>query len=449
MSDVQQVIEERKSVYLDWLVRLCQQPSIAAEGRGMSEAAQLVESMLRDIGASTKRIETDGYPVIYGELGEGGSTLAFYNHYDVQPADPLEEWESDPFAAEVRDGILYARGVADNKGNIVARMAAVDAYLRAHGRLPERVKFIIEGEEEIGSPHLEQFAEQNQELIQADGCIWEAGYSDPQGRQEVYLGVKGILYVELATEQANVDLHSMWASIVPSAPWRLLHALRAIKDEQDHISVEGFYERVQAPSPSDLGALQQMPIDEADWRSQLGLSAFINELSGQPLLRKHIFQPTANICGMWSGYTGKGMKTVLPHEARAKIDFRLVPDQDPHELFDLLVTHLRRCGFGDVQVSLLAAEHPARTAPDDPFALLMVDTVADVYDQTPVVYPIVPGTGPMYALCQRYGIPAVSVGVGNADSRNHAPNENIYLNDFYQGIRLMAAVLERFPAMEG
>jgi len=206
---------------------------------------------------------------------------------------------------------------------------------------------------------------------------------------------------------------------------------------------------VQAPSASDVEALQQMPFDEDDWRRQLGLTAFVNELSGQPLLRKHIFQPTANICGIWSGYTGKGMKTVLPHEARAKIDFRLVPDQDPHELFELLGSHLRHCGFDDVQVSLLAAEHPARTRPDHPFARLMVDTVGAVYGQAPVVYPIVPGTGPMYALCQRYGIPAVSVGVGNANSRNHAPNENIYLEDFYQGIRLIAAVLERFPAMKG
>lgn len=449
MADVQQVIEERKSDYLDWLVRLCRQPSIAAEGRGMSETAQLVESMLQNIGASTRQVETDGYPVVYGELGEGDRTLAFYNHYDVQPTDPLDAWDSDPFAADVRDGVLYARGVADNKGNIVARMAAVDAYVRAHGQLPERVKFIIEGEEEIGSPHLEQFAEENQELIAADGCIWEAGYSDPQGRQEVYLGVKGILYVELTTEQANVDLHSMWASIVPSAPWRLLHALRAIKDEQDHITVDGFYDRVQSPAEADLEALQQMPFDEGEWRRQLGLNAFVNELSGQPLLRKHIFQPTANICGMWSGYTGEGMKTVLPHQARAKIDFRLVPDQDPKELFDLIVAHLRRCGFDDVQVTLLAAEHPARTPADHPFAQLMVDTVADVYERAPVVYPIVPGTGPMYALCQRFDIPAVSVGVGNANSRNHAPNENIHLDDFYQGIRLMAAVLERFPAMKG
>lgn len=449
MADVRQVIEERKSVYLDWLVRLCRQPSIAAEGRGMPETARLVEAMLQDIGARTRQIETEGYPVVYGELGEGDRTLAFYNHYDVQPADPLDAWDSDPFAADVRDGVLYARGVADNKGNIVARLAAVDAYVRAYGRLPERVKFIIEGEEEIGSPHLEQFAAENQELISADGCIWEAGYSDPQGRQEIYLGVKGILYVELATEQANVDLHSMWASIVPSAPWRLLHGLRAIKDEQDHITVDGFYDRVQPPSAADLEALQQMPFDEGEWRRQLGLSAFVNDLSGQPLLRKHVFQPTANICGMWSGYTGEGMKTVLPHQARAKIDFRLVPDQDPRELFDLLVAHLRRCGFDDVQVTLLAAEHPARTPADHPFAQLMVDTVADVYEKTPVVYPIVPGTGPMYALCQRYDIPAVSVGVGNANSRNHAPNENIYLDDFYQGIRLMAAVLERFPAMKG
>lgn len=449
MADVRQVIEERKAVYLEWLVRLCRQPSIAAQNVGMAETANLVESLLQEIGAQTQQIGTKGFPVVYGELGKGQKILSFYNHYDVQPPEPLEAWESEPFAAEIRDGTLYARGVADNKGNIVARIAAVDAYQRLHGALPERVKFIIEGEEEIGSPNLEAFAAENRQLIEADACIWEAGYKDPQGRQELYLGVKGILYVELSARRANVDLHSMWASIVPSAAWHLLRALQSLKDEQEQICIEGFYDRVRAPSAADVEALERMPFDEEGYRSQLELPAFVNGLSGQALLRQHIFRPTANICGVWSGYTGDGMKTVLPHEAKAKLDFRLVPDQDPHELFELLQEHLQKKGFDDVGVTLLGAEHPARTPSDHPFARLMVETVADVYEDEAVVYPIVPGTGPMYVLCQRYGIPAVSVGVGNADSRNHAPNENVHLDDFYQGIAHLVRVLERFPEMEG
>ena len=448
MTDVQQVIADRSDVYLEWLVRLCQQPSIAAQNVGMAETADLVEALLREVGAKTRQVATAGFPVVYGELGEGPRTLAFYNHYDVQPPDPLGEWESDPFAAEIRDGTLYARGVSDNKGNIIARIAAVDAYRRAYGELPARVKFIVEGEEEIGSPNMEAFARENQELIAADGCIWEAGYSDPVGRREVYLGVKGILYVELSVETANVDLHSSWASIVPSAPWRLLAALRSIRNEEDQITIPGFYDAVREPTDDDEAMLRTMPFDEDGYRAQLGLDSFINELTEQPLLRKHIFQPTANICGIWSGYTGEGLKTVLPHKAKAKMDFRLVPDQDPHELFQRLRTHLDDQGYDDVKVTLLAAEHPARTSLSDPFAAMVVDSFTDVYEQEPVVYPIVPGTGPMYVLCQRYGIPAVSLGVGNADSRNHAPNENVHLEDFYDGIAHIVRLLERFPSVE-
>ncbi len=448
MEDVLRVIEERKPMYLDWLVQICQQPSIAAQNVGMEETAQLVQKLLNGIGASSRQISTKGYPVVYGEIGGTGSkTLSFYDHYDVQPPDPLDLWESEPFKPDIRNGTFYARGVSDNKGNLIARLAAVDAYLCARGKLPVNVKFIFEGEEEIGSPNLGDFAEQHQDLIKADGCIWEAGYCDTQGRREVYLGLKGILYVELSAQRANVDLHSMWAAIVPSAAWHLLRALQSLKDGQERILIPGFYDRVRKPTQSDRAALQQMPFDEAGRRKQLGLNGFVNNLTGQELLEQFIFQPTCNICGIWSGYTGEGLKTVLPHEAKVKIDFRLVPDQDPHELFDRLTAHLKNSGFGDVEARLLAGEHPARTPTDHPFAQLVISTMRDVYHHEPVVYPITPGSGPMYALCQRFGIPAVSIGVGNENSRNHAPNENIHLKDFYQGIEHIAVILDRFNTL--
>lgn len=445
MQDVFDVIEARKDVYLGWLTEICRQPSVAAQNWGMEETAALVERMLTDIGADVKQIPTQGYPVVYGEIGgKGEKTLSFYDHYDVQPPEPLDLWDSEPFEPEIRDGTFYARGVADNKGNLIARLCAVDAYLRARGELPVNVKFIFEGEEEIGSPNLGDFADDHPDLIAADGCIWEAGYCDPQGRREVYLGLKGILYVELTTEQANVDLHSMWAAVVPSGAWRLVHALRALKDENEHVLIPSFYDRVLEPTETDRAALETMPFDEAGRKAQLELGAFVNDLSGIPLLEKLIFQPTCNIAGLESGYTGQGMKTVLPHAAKAKLDFRLVPDQDPHEIYDLLVAHLKNCGFDDVNVELMAAEHPARTATDHPFATTVIDAVQDVYGHQPVVYPITPGSGPMYELCQKHNIPAVSIGVGNENSRNHAPNENIHVKDFYDGIRHLSVIVDRF-----
>ena len=448
MDDVFQVIDKRRDVYLDWLVRLCRQPSIAAQNVGMEETAQLVEEMLVNIGASVQRIPTKGYPVVFGEIaGTDGKTLAFYDHYDVQPPDPLDLWESDPFEPIIRDGTFYARGVSDNKGNLVARLAAVDAFIRARGELPVSVKFIFEGEEEIGSPNVGDFAESHQNIIQADGCIWEAGYCDPTGRREIYLGVKGILYVELTARKANVDLHSSWAAIVPSPVWHLVRALQTLKDAHERILIPGFYDHVLPANAADLDALKAMPFDEAGRRQQLGLEQYINGLTGDALLGQYVFQPTCNICGIWSGYTEQGLKTVLPHEASAKIDFRLVPDQDPDEIFHLLKKHLEANGFGDIEVKLLAAEHAARTPADHAFARLVAATSHEVYGQDPIIYPMAAGSGPMYPLCQKFGIPAVSIGVGNENSRNHAPNENIHVKDYYDGIKHIAVILDQFKSL--
>jgi acetylornithine deacetylase/succinyl-diaminopimelate desuccinylase-like protein len=444
MQDILDTIASRRSDYLDRLTRLCRQPSIAAQGIGMAETASLVEQMLREIGANVRQVPTAGYPVVYAEIGEGDRTLLFYNHYDVQPPEPLDEWHSDPFAAEVRDGALYARGVADNKGNIAARIAAVDAYLAARGKLPCRVKFIIEGEEEIGSPSLPAFADANRDLVQAGACVWEAGYADLEGRREIYLGVKGILYVELEARKAVTDWHSAYATIVPNAAWHLLRALQTLKDSDERVLIPGFYDAVRPPAEADREALRRMPFDEPGRLAQLGIPAFNRGLTGMALLEEHLFQPTCNIAGITSGYTGPGMKTVLPHRATAKLDFRLAPDQDPHEIFDLLGRHLHEQGFGDVEVRLLSAEHPARTPVDHPFARLVEQVTREVSGKEPVVYPLTPATGPMYALCARYGIPAASTGVGHANSHVHAPNENILLDDFYMGIGQIAGIIERF-----
>jgi acetylornithine deacetylase/succinyl-diaminopimelate desuccinylase-like protein len=320
----------------------------------------------------------------------------------------------------------------------------VDAYLQARGKLPVRVKFIIEGEEEIGSPHLREFVAQNQALVKADACIWETGYIDPQGRPALYLGAKGMLYVELTAHKTNIDLHSAWGAIVPNPAWYLLQALQSLRDAEGRVLIPGFYDRVRSPTGSDLAALQRMSFDAESYQKQLGLTSFINDLSGVPLLEQYLFQPTCTICGLWSGYTGEGLKTVLPYEAKAKLDFRLVPDQDAEEIFELLQEHLVQIGFGDIQVDFLTAEQPARTPTDHPFARLVTETGSQVYGQEALVYPMMPGTGPMHVLCQQFDIPTVSIGVGNTNSHNHAPNENIRLADFYQGIAYVAAILDRF-----
>jgi acetylornithine deacetylase/succinyl-diaminopimelate desuccinylase-like protein len=444
MKDVFDFIEQNREQYIRWLQEICRQPSVAAQNRGMKETADLVEKYLKEIGGQTRLIKTSGYPVVYGYFAGGSKTLSFYNHYDVQPEDPIDLWDSPPFAAEIRDGRIYARGVADNKGNLMARLAAVHAYQQVRGVLPLTIKFIVEGEEEIGSVHLEEFVEQNKDLLQADGCLWEFGYKNADGRPQVSLGVKGMCYVELVCRGANTDLHSANAAIIENPAWRLIWALSTLKTPDEKVQIKGFYDKVAALSDNDRTALEKMIYSEQDTLERLGLDSFLLNLSGVPLKEKLIFQPTCTVCGFVSGYIGEGSKTVLPSEARVKIDFRLVPNQDPQEILQLLRQHLDEHGFADIEINALSLEHPARTELDNPLAKSILETAKEVYGKEPTVMPMSPGTGPMYILCQSLGIPSVSVGVGHFGSNNHAPNENIFVEDYIEGIKHIAAIIDDF-----
>lgn len=450
MEKVYKCIEENQELYIHWLQTLCRQPSVAAQSRGMSETADMVCNYLRDyIGAETEQLETSGFPVVYGEINTGKErTLSFYNHYDVQPEDPLELWHSDPFGAEIRDGKIFARGVADNKGNLVARIAAVHAYQQVYGDLPINVKFIVEGEEEIGSVHLDEFKEKYPDKLEADGCIWEFGYKNPDGRLQISLGVKGMCYVELRVRGANTDLHSANASIIENPAWRLVWALQTLKNEHEEILIEGFYDRVLQPDEAEQKLLKEMVYEEEETLKRIGLDSFVLNLSGTPLKERLIFQPTCTICGIQSGYIGEGAKTVLPSEAKAKIDFRLVPNQDPEEILQLLRKHLDKHGFEDIEIVPYTKEHPAKTDLEDPLVQTVIQNVEKVYGRPPTINRMSPGTGPMYILCQELGIPAVSFGVGNDNSRNHAPNENIKIEDYIDGIKMMATTIHEFARIK-
>lgn len=445
MDDIYRYIEEHQDDYIERLRRLCQQPSISAQNIGMQETAEMVRDMLTEIGAEAQIIPTDGgYPVVYGEIGPAGKTLSFYNHYDVQPPEPLELWDSPPFAAEIRDGRIYARGVADNKGNIVARIAAIDAYRKVRGELPLRVKFIIEGEEEIGSIHLESWADKHADLVAADANIWESGSKDVDGRPIISLGLKGICYVELRVRGASHDLHSSLGASVPNAAWRLVWALASLKGPDERVLIPGFYDRVVPPTEADLEMLARLPDTEAARKEQYGIDAFVNNLSGMDLLIKEYFQPTCTISGIESGYTGPGSKTVMPAEAMAKVDFRLVVDQDPYEIASLLRQHLDAQGFNDIEIELLGPEHPARTSPDAPIVQVVTESYRELTGKEPVVVPTSMGTGPAYVLAHKFGIPFCSSGVGHADSRAHSPNENIFVEDYIQGIKHIARVIDGY-----
>ena len=446
MRDLFQYIDDHADDYIAMLQRLCRQPSVAAQGVGMAETAAMVEGLLAGLGARPRQIDTrGGYPVVYAELdGKAPRTLSFYNHYDVQPAEPLDQWDSDPWGAQIRDGRIWARGVADNKGNLAARIAAIDAWQKVHGELPLQVKFIVEGEEEIGSPHIHHFADDHPDLCRADACIWEFGGKDIAGRPQIHLGLKGICYVELRAKGARSDWHSSVATSVPNPAWRLVWALATLKDQDERVLIHGFYDRVVPPSPAELDALAKLPDTERQDLENLGIDHFLQGLTGIELKKRNYFQPTCTISGFESGYTGTGAKTVLPSRAMVKLDMRLVPDQDPFEIYDLLRKHLDANGFDDIETELLSPGYPARTPLDAPIAQVVIDTYEQLTDQEPVVIPTSAGSGPWYQLCAQFGIDACTAGVGHAKSQAHAPNENIYVDDFITGIKHIALIMDGF-----
>jgi acetylornithine deacetylase/succinyl-diaminopimelate desuccinylase-like protein len=434
---------------LERLKRFCRQPSVSAQHLGIQECAQLVREMLEEVGLSSRVIPTavEGYPVVFGEMrGRSPRTILFYNHYDVQPAEPFDEWLSPPFEPEEREGRLYARGVSDNKGHIVSRLAAIEALLQVYGELPCSVKFVIEGAEEIGSPGLHRFVEEHRELLLADACIWEGGGVNWRGQPQVVLGLKGILYVELECRAASRDSHSSYATIVPNPAWRLVWALSTLKDAQERVLIPGFYDDVRPPSEEELRAIDAIPPEEERLRESLGLKEFLLGLKGQEVRRRHLLEPTCTICGIISGYTGEGSKTVLPSWARAKIDFRLVPDQRPEDILAKLKAHLQARGFGDVEVKSRDGGNPARTPMDSPWVALVRETAQEVYGLEPVIVPTMAGSGPMYSFSETLGLPVVTSGIGHPEDRIHAPNENIRLDDLFKGILHIAAIMERFGA---
>jgi acetylornithine deacetylase/succinyl-diaminopimelate desuccinylase-like protein len=443
MNQLQAYIDSNQERFLDELAALCALPSIAAHGTGLDETAAMVSSRLEALGATVHRyIIGDSAPILVAELGQGDRTLLVYNHYDVQPADPLDEWQSPPFEPTVRDGRFYARGVADDKGDLLCRLQAIEAYQAVVGALPLRLRFIIEGEEEVGSPHLEAFAGQHPELLEADGCLWETGQKDAARRFVLELGVKGICYVELSAQSAANDLHSAWGGIIPSAAWRLIWALSSLKGADDHITVGGLMDHVRKPSQADLENLATIPFDEDLIKEDFGFEGFVRGLTGIELLSKHFFEPTCTVCGLNSGYQGEGLKTVLPNTARAKVDFRLVPDLTPEIVGDLLRQHLDRRGFGDIEITGLAGMMPARSPLDASLVRACIEAARETYGSEPIIYPTSPGSGPLYTVSR--GAPAVMAGVANANSKLHAPNENIYVEDYFQGIRFVCELFRQF-----
>ncbi|MFM2309077.1 MAG: hypothetical protein RLY87_1198 [Chloroflexota bacterium] len=448
LQRVDAYIDQHFDRFLGMLGELCAIPSVAAQGLGVEPCATRVAELLTSVGLDAQLMPTAGNPVVYAEAkGTRDTTLLCYNHYDVQPAEPFDLWHSDPFTMTRKDNLLIARGVADDKGELVSRIAAIAAVKHVMGELPVGIKFLIEGEEEIASPNLAPFIHANVDRLKADACVWEFGTHNADGVPISYLGLRGICYLELSVETAKIDTHSGIAgSILPNAAWRLVWALNTLKNQDERIQLPNFYESVIAPTARDMELLAALPDSDEEMQELFGNTMFLKNASGVELRRREIFEPTCTICGITSGYQGAGQKTVLPARASAKVDFRLVPDQKPEDVVKQLRAHFDALGFQDIQITVVGAGRPARTAPDHPLVQSLVDSAKEVYGREPLIWPMSGGSGPNYLFSHDIGVPIVTLGVGYSGSRIHAPNENIRVNDFRNGMRHMAALLMRLGA---
>ena len=447
LSKIDQYLDSHLDQSISELSRLCAQPSVGAQNLGVKECAALVGELLQQRGFLVDIISTGGAPVVFAERkGKSTKTLLFYNHYDVQPAEPFDLWDTPPFKPSLRDGKLYARGVSDDKGHITSRLFAIDAILAVVGELPCSIKFVIEGEEETSSFHFKDFVKDHKDRLAADVCIWEGGGVDFREFPTQVLGMRGICYVELSVETANQDAHSgLGGSIFPNAAWRLVWALNSLKGIDEHIRIPGFYDAIREVTPREKELFEALPDAGEDYKQRFGIKTFLKDLKGGLELKlAEVFEPTCTICGLTSGYQGSGGKTVLPARASAKVDFRLVPYQTPEEVVRLLRAHLDLEGFSDIDINFLGGESPAVTDPDHPFIKLVVESAREIYGRPQQIIPMIGGSGPNYIVQEYLRVPIASTGVGHPDSQAHAPNENMRLDLYLKGAKHITRILEEY-----
>ena len=443
-------VDRHADAFVERLQALCRMPSVAARGTGMRAMAERVEGLMQRVGAGTRSFKVgSGYPIVFGEFGAGSHTFVVYGHYDVQPVGQLSEWSVGPFAGVIQDGRLYGRGAANSKGDLVARLAAVEAYQKTFGKLPVCLRFVVEGEDGLGSPSLYRFTQEQGELLRADGCIWDDGYKDTKERLVVSLGFKGIAFIELRAVGARTDLHSKWGGIVPNPAWRLVQALSTIVSPKGVITVDGFSSHVAPVSDEDAKALKSVELDEAGLKREFKIGGWVRGMTGRALTKELIFGPTCTICGIQTGHTEAGAKTVLPGQARARLDFRLVPDLTPPLVTGLLREHLDARGFQDIETVEIASAPYAKAAQSSSVARAAVESAEEIYGVPPVVYPLDPASGPVGAVCgvNQPPTPVVSFGVGYAGSNPHGPDENIRVEDFLHGVKYFGRVVHRLAQL--
>lgn len=437
-------IDANQDSYVQRLMDYVRQPSISAQNIGIREVSDLLVGMLKGLGLETEAVPTTGHPMVLGRWdgAPGRPTILLYGHYDVQPPDPLDLWVSPPFEPTIRDGRIYARGVGDNKGQHFAQLLAIEAHLAAKGRLPCNVIVLLEGEEEVGSPHIAEFVRAHRDRLRADLVVTADGPIHPSGAPTMTYGVRGVAAFELRARTAKRDVHSgNFGGVVPNAVWTLVHLLATMKNPAGEITIEGLHDAIVPPGELERAAADKLPLDRAGLEDELGLVRLDAPLE-RPFYDRLMFHPTLTINGLHGGYAGPGMKTVLPVEAVAKCDIRLVEAMTPADVLAKVAAHVQKHA---PEVEFVPGDGmlPSKTAMDSPFGTLIQRAILDAQGVEPLIYPTMGGSLPDYVFTKILGTPAFVVPYANADEANHAPNENLRLDCFRNGIRTGAALLSR------
>ena len=449
MENIHLYIDKTQEENINILKKLVAQPSISAQNIGVKECAKILYDIMIDIGIDTRIFETKTQPIVFGEIkskNQNSITLLFYGHYDVQPPDPLEEWNTPPFEPTVFNKRLYGRGTGDNKGQLLAHILAVRSFMNTVGCLPVNIKFVFEGEEESGSPSLPEFVKEHRDMLNADLVYFSDGTKHDSGAPIIFFGARGVLSLEITLQTAKNDNHSgNKGGVIPNAAWKLVDLLSTMKDSKDNITINGFYDNIVPPSEYELKLIDEIPYDPNKLAKIFGVQELT--LNRKEFYRRLMFEPTLTINGLISGYTGIGGKTIIPGSAAVKMDARLVCNQDPNDIFNKIKDHVINydpCA----QVIKHHCMYPSKTSADLQICEPVIRAVNKTHDQRPILFPSAGASSPDYVWTSVLGVPLLCVPYANADEANHAPNENIVLDYYLNGIHTSAQLIHELQTQK-
>ncbi|HFI0237035.1 TPA: M20/M25/M40 family metallo-hydrolase [Streptococcus suis] len=437
--------------YFEKLKVLISKKSIFAQQIGLLDVATYLKEMFEEAGAEVILDDSYAAPFVMAKFAAtvpNAKTLIFYNHYDTVPADADQVWEKgNPFELTISDGYIYGRGVDDDKGHITARLSALKKYLaRQNGHLPVNVIFIMEGAEESASVDLDKYlAKYKEDLLGADLLVWEQGHRNSLHQLEIAGGNKGIVTFDLQVKSADLDIHSSYGGVVDSASWYLLSALQSMRAADGRILVDGIYEQVQEPNERELALVEEFALATSQSMKDIyGLTLPTLVEDRREFLKRLYFEPSITIEGLSTGYLGQGVKTIIPAQASAKMEVRLVPGLEPHDVLDKIRQHLNKHGFDKVEVIFTLGEMSYRSDMSHPAIVNVIELAKKLTPEGVAVLPTSPGTGPMHTVFHALGVPIAGFGLGNANSRDHAGDENVSIADYYSHVELVEELIASY-----